>query len=155
MEFLRSNLRTPHDCARLLSVSAEHGSEWLRAEHSQSLPAGCVWTTRRFGWLWDCDWGAVCANPTTVHVGPMLTVLANGRHGLSCRIAPADFKGIMSVASEPRGQRGQRTPHFLDHEVQRGQGHRISDNWIGGYYSILAEIALENIILGRHCRNIG
>ena len=59
------------------------------------------------------------------------------------------------VASEPRGQRGQRTPHFLEHGVQRGHGHRISYNWIGGSYSILAEIALENIIFGRHCRNIG
>ena len=57
---------------------------------------------------------------------------------------------FLTVASEPRGQ---RTPHFLEHGVQRSQGHRISDNWIGGSFSILAEIALENIIFGRHCRN--
>ena len=50
-----------------------------------------------------------------------------------------------TVASEPRGQRGQLTPHFLEHGVKRGQGHRISDNWIGGFYSILTDIALENI----------
>ena len=52
------------------------------------------------------------------------------------------------------GSAGSADPHFLEHGVQRGQGHRISDNWIGGSYSILAEIALENIIFGRHCRNI-
>ena len=44
--------------------------------------------------------------------------------------------------SEARGQRGQLTPHFLEHWVKRGQGHQISDNWIDGSYSILADIAL-------------
>ena len=62
---------------------------------------------------------------------------------------------MFSVALEPRGQRGRLTPHFLEHGVERGQGHRISDNWIGGSYSILADIALENIIFAWHCRNIG
>ena len=62
---------------------------------------------------------------------------------------------VTAVASEPRGQRGQRTPHFFEHGVQRGQGHRISYNWIGGSYNILTEIALENINFGRHCHNIG
>ena len=47
-----------------------------------------------------------------------------------------------AVASEARGQRGQLTPHFLEHGVKRGQGHQISDNWIDGSYSILADIAL-------------
>ena len=51
-----------------------------------------------------------------------------------------------SLASEPRGQRGRLTPHFLKHGVERGQGHRISDNWIDGSYSILADIALANNI---------
>ena len=60
-----------------------------------------------------------------------------------------DFSGV-----GPRGQRGQRTPHILEHGVQRGQGHRISYNLIGGSYSILTDIALENIIFERHCRNI-
>ena len=60
-----------------------------------------------------------------------------------------------TVASEPRGQRGPMTPHFLKHGVKRGQGHRISDNWIGGSYSILADIAIKNIILAWHCRDIG
>ena len=64
----------------------------------------------------------------------------------------SDRSYSLPVASEPRGQ---PTPHFLEHGVQRGQGHRILDNWIGGSYSIVAEIALENIIFGRHCRNIG
>ena len=53
------------------------------------------------------------------------------------------FVDVMtSVASEARGQRGQLTPHFLEHGVKRGQGHQISDNWIDGSYSILADIAL-------------
>ena len=46
---------------------------------------------------------------------------------------------VRSVASEPRGPRGQRTPHFLERGVKRGQGHRIYfrylDRWI--IYSIL------------------
>ena len=46
------------------------------------------------------------------------------------------------------GSAGSADPHFLEHGVQQGQGHRISCNWIGGSYSILAEIALENIIFG-------
>ena len=50
------------------------------------------------------------------------------------------------MASEPRSQRGRPTHHFLEHGVKRGQGHRISDIWIGGSYSILTDIALENII---------
>ena len=53
---------------------------------------------------------------------------------------------VKPVASEPRGH---RTPHFLEHGVQRGPGHRNSYNWIGGSYSILAEIIFP-AFLG-HC----
>ena len=57
-----------------------------------------------------------------------------------------EFVRLHPVASEPRGQRGRLTPHFLKHGVERGQGHPatvapyISYNWIGGFYSTLAEM---------------
>ena len=36
---------------------------------------------------------------------------------------------------------------YLEHVIERGQGHLIiPDNWIGGSCIILADIALENII---------
>ena len=41
-----------------------------------------------------------------------------------------------AVASEARGQRGQLTPHILEHGVKRGQGHQISDNWHISRYCI-------------------
>ena len=59
-----------------------------------------------------------------------------------------------AVASEPWGQRIRPTPHFLEHGVKRGQGHRISNYWIGGSYSILADITLDKILFAWHFHNI-
>ena len=78
------------------------------------------------------------------YLSEMLSLVSDSSALRSHRSAARGDLIIPPVASEPRDQRGRPTPHFLEHGVEQGQGHRISDNWIGGSNSILADIALEN-----------
>ena len=83
MEFLRSNLSTPHDCARLLAVSAEHGSEWLRAFPIASC--GLRMDDEAVRVAVGLRLGCSLCEPHDCPCGTNVDSL--GRHGLSCRMS--------------------------------------------------------------------